>query len=86
MLQRTCFAPADATECVTINAAAVIRLTAQYRGSPPSTLVVVARVGRQHLPQKCRSNCTLRTNRPESRTRFAEMTEVTEVIATDAGK
>ena len=38
----------EATECVTINAAAVIRLTAQYRGSPPPTLVVVARVGRQH--------------------------------------
>ena len=54
-LGRECFTariavrrPPEATECVTINAATVIRLTAQYGGSPPLTLVVVARVGRQH--------------------------------------
>ena len=45
-------APAAATECVTINAAAVIRLTAQHCGSPSLTLVVVARVGRQHCAKQ----------------------------------
>ena len=59
---RASVAPAETTECATINAAAVIRLTAQCGGSPPHTMVVVARVGRQHrrpstsLPQRWRED------------------------------
>jgi len=57
-------APAEATECVTINVAAVIRLTAQYRCSPPPIFVVVARGDRQHRRQIFRRCCALRSNRP----------------------
>ena len=63
--------PRRSNRGVTIDAAIVIRLTAQFRGSPPPTLVVVARVGRQHRRQKCRRVCALRSTRHESRTRFA---------------
>jgi len=79
--ERASVAPAEATECVTINAVAVIRLTAQYRGSPPPIFVVVARGDRQHRRQIFRRCCALRSNRHES---LSEAAKMTEVITTDA--